>query len=167
MPPGPGRFGAQSLHFRIKKKSGEICSMLCAGCSRAKDSSGWTANTVLRKIIMVAVPSRILVFSLRRFGDLLLTTPLSPSLHRAWPESEVDVLTFANTAGLVAANPDINRVITIPERPTTAESMRLLGHVWRRYDIAISTHSGDRPTVYAFAAGKLRVGVTTGDDPLL
>src|SRR5262245_51093064 len=106
--------------------------MLWAGCSRAKDSSGWTANTVLRKIIMVAVPSRILVISLRRFGDLLLATPLIRSVHRAWPESEIDVLTFVNTAGIVAGNPDINRVITMPERPTTAESMRLFGRVWRR-----------------------------------
>src|SRR5262245_716964 len=116
---------------------------------------------------MVAVPSRILVISLRRFGDLLLTTPLIRSLHRAWPESEIDVLTFANTAGIVAGNPDINHVITMPERPRTAESARLFGRLWRRYDIAISTQSGDRPTVFAFATGRVRVGLTTSDDPLL
>ena len=58
---------------------------------------------------MVAVPSRILVISLRRIGDLLLTTPLIRSLRRAWPDSEIDVLVFANTAGILAGNPDINR----------------------------------------------------------
>jgi lipopolysaccharide heptosyltransferase III len=116
---------------------------------------------------MIAAPSRILVISLRRFGDLLLTTPLIRSLRRAWPDSEIDVLAFANTAGIVAGNPDINRVITMPERPTTAESARLLARLWRRYDIAISTQSGDRPTTFAFAAGRLRAGVTTGDDPWL
>jgi lipopolysaccharide heptosyltransferase III len=116
---------------------------------------------------MVAVPSRILVISLRRFGDLLLTTPLIRSLRRAWPGSEIDVLTFISTAGIVAGNPDINHVFTMPERPTTTESARLFVRLWRRYDIAISTQSGDRPTLFAFIAGRLRAGVTTSDDPSL
>jgi heptosyltransferase III len=116
---------------------------------------------------MVAVPSRILVISLRRFGDLLLTTPLIRSLRRAWPGSKIDVLTFVKTAGIVAGNPDINHVITMPDRPTTTESARLFARLWRRYDIAISTQSGDRPTLFAFTAGRLRAGVTTSDDPSL
>jgi lipopolysaccharide heptosyltransferase III len=116
---------------------------------------------------MVAAPSRILVISLRRIGDLLLTTPLIRSLRRAWPDSNIDVLVFANTAGILAGNPDINRVITMPERPTMAESTRLFAQLWRRYDIAISTQSGDRPTMFAFAAARLRAGVTTDDEPWL
>jgi heptosyltransferase III len=116
---------------------------------------------------MTEMLSRILVISLRRFGDLLLTTPLIRGLRRAWPRSTIDVLTFANTAGIVAGNPDIDRVIAMPERPTAAASARLLARLWRRYDIAISTQSGDRPTVFAFAAGRLRAGITTSDDPWL
>ncbi|MGC2823116.1 MAG: glycosyltransferase family 9 protein [Pseudolabrys sp.] len=116
---------------------------------------------------MAAVPSSILVISLRRIGDLLLTTPLIRSLRRAWPGSEIDVLVFANTAGILAGNPDINRVIAMPQRPTIAESARLFAQLWRRYDIAVSTQSGDRPTVFAFAAARLRVGVITNDDPWL
>ena len=73
---------------------------------------------------MVGNPSRILVISLRRIGDLLLTTPLIRSLRRAWPDSGIDVLVFANTAGILAGNPDINRVISMPQRPTTAESAK-------------------------------------------
>ena len=116
---------------------------------------------------MAAAPSRILVISLRRIGDLLLTTPLIRSLRRAWPDSEIDVLVFANTAGILAGNPDINRVIAMPQRPTMAESARLFARLWRRYDIAVSTQSGDRPTVFAFAAARLRAGVITDDDPWL
>jgi heptosyltransferase-3 len=114
---------------------------------------------------MLANPSRILVISLRRIGDLLLTTPLIRSLRRAWPDSGIDVLVFANTAGILAGNPDINRVISMPQRPTTVESARLFVRLWRRYDIAVSTQSGDRPTVFAFAAAHLRAGVVTDDDP--
>lgn len=116
---------------------------------------------------MAGPPSRILVISLRRIGDLLLTTPLIRSLRRAWPEAEIDVLVFANTAGIIAGNPDITRVITMPQRPTMMESVRLFARLWRRYDIAVSTQSGDRPTLFAFAAAPLRAGVTTGDDPWL
>jgi len=116
---------------------------------------------------MAGDPSRILVISLRRIGDLLLTTPLIRSLHRAWPNAEIDVLVFANTAGIVEGNPDINRVIAMPPRPTLGQSARLFSRLWRQYDIAVSTQSGDRPTAFAFAAAPFRTGVTTDDDPWL
>src|SRR5262249_18464316 len=116
---------------------------------------------------MAGDPSRILVISLRRIGDLLLTTPLIRSFRRAWPNTEIDVLLFANTAGIVEGNPDINRLIAMPSRPTFAESARLLARLWRQYDIAVSTQSGDRPTAFAFAAAPFRTGVTTDDDPWL
>jgi len=115
----------------------------------------------------MAAPARILVISLRRIGDLLLTTPLIRSLHRAWPGAEIDVLVFDNTAGIIAGNPDIKRVIGISQRPTRADSVKLLIRLWRTYDIAISTQSGDRPTAFAFAAGRRRIGVTNNDDPWL
>jgi len=116
---------------------------------------------------MRAAHSRILVISLRRIGDLLLTTPLIRSLRRAWPDSDIDVLVFDNTKGIVAGNPDINGVIAMPLRPTLTESVHLFVKLWRRYDVAVSTQSGDRPIAFAFAAGRMRAGVTSGDDPWL
>jgi lipopolysaccharide heptosyltransferase III len=116
---------------------------------------------------MIPAPRRILVISLRRIGDLLLTTPLIRSLRRAWPQSEIDALVFANTAGILAGNPDVRHVITMPERPTMLESAQLFITLWRHYDIAVSTQSGDRPTFFAFAAAPLRAGVVTDDDPWL
>jgi len=116
---------------------------------------------------MAASPSRILIISLRRIGDLLLTTPVIRSVRRAWPEAEIDVLVFDATAGIIAGNPDIDHVLTMPQRPTAVESLRLIRHVWRSYDVAVSTQSGDRPMVFAFAAGRHRIGVTTDTDPWL
>src|SRR5262249_4411896 len=116
---------------------------------------------------MASDPSRILVISLRRIGDLLLTTPLIRSLRRAWPNATIDVLVFANTAGIVEGNPDINRIIAMPPRPTLGQSAQLLRQLWRQYDIAVSTQSGDRPTAFAFAAAPFRTGVMTDDDPWL
>ena len=113
---------------------------------------------------MAARPSRILIVSLRRIGDLLLTTPVIRSVRRAWPEAQIDVLVFDGTAGIIAGNPDIDHILTMPQRPTAAESLRLIRRLWRSYDVAVSTQSGDRPTVFAFAAGRWRVGVTTDTD---
>ena len=75
------------------------------------------------------------------------------------------MLVFTNTAGIVTGNPDINRIIAMPPTPTLSESTRLFARLWRQYDIAVSTQSGDRPTAFAFAAAPFRAGVTTDDDP--
>lgn len=103
-------------------------------------------------------PKNILVVVTRRIGDVLLTTPLIRSLRRAWPEARIDVLVFAGTEGILANNPDINQVITVAQRPALREHLRLLARLWRRYDVALSTMSGDRPTLYARIAGKRSIG---------
>ncbi len=100
---------------------------------------------------------RILVVTLRRLGDVLLATPLIRSLRRAWPQARIDALVFADTAGILAGNPDLDGVITIPSQPTAAHTLALGARLFRRYDLAISTQSGDRPTGFAIVAGRARV----------
>jgi heptosyltransferase-3 len=103
---------------------------------------------------------RLLVVSLRRIGDLLLTTPLIRSLRRAWPDAEIDVLVFEAAAGILAGNPDISQVIAMPARPNLVESAKLIARLWKRYDLAISTQSGDRPTFFTLIAGRAHAGLT-------
>ncbi len=105
-----------------------------------------------RPIELPASP-RILVVALRRLGDVLLTTPLIRSLRRAWPDATIDALVFAPTAGILEGNSDLDTVITMPARPTVGESIALMARLWKRYALAISTQSGDRPTLFALAAG--------------
>ncbi len=107
---------------------------------------------------------RVLVVSLRRIGDVLLTTPLIRSLRRAWPGAQIDVLVFDGTAGILAGNPDIARIIGMPARPGVIQSLRLVARLWRRYDLAVSTQTGDRPTFYAFIAGRRCVGLVADDN---
>jgi heptosyltransferase-3 len=107
----------------------------------------------------VTAPRRILLVATRRIGDVLLATPLIRSLRRAWPGARLDVLVFDSTRGILANNPDIDRIITVPERPRLGEHLSLLAKLWRRYDLAISTLPGDRPTLYAWLAGKRRIGL--------
>ena len=109
-------------------------------------------------------PSSILVVVTRRIGDVLLATPLIRSLQRAWPQARIDALVFAGTEGVLAANPDIRRVITIAERPNPWQHLALLARIARRYDIALSLVPGDRPTWYAAIAGRWRAGLVV-DEP--
>jgi heptosyltransferase III len=102
---------------------------------------------------------RILVIAMRRLGDVLLTTPLVRSLRHGLPGARVDMLVFRGTEGILAGNPDIDAVVTVSTRPTAADMGALVRSLWRRYDLAVSTQTGDRPTFLAFAAGRRRAGL--------
>jgi heptosyltransferase III len=111
----------------------------------------------MRRIALPAEP-RILVVVLRRLGDVLLTTPLIRSLRQAWPDAKIDALVFADTAEILGGNPDLNGVIKVPARANVSASLRLAALLWNRYELAISTQSGDRPTLFAWIAGQRHLG---------
>jgi heptosyltransferase-3 len=111
--------------------------------------------TAMNRIELPTRP-RILVVTLRRLGDVLLTTPLIRSVRRAWPEAVIDALVFAGTDGILEGNPDLDGVVTMPPRPTTAQSLALAARLWRKYDLAVSTQCGDRPMFFADIAGRMR-----------
>lgn len=104
-------------------------------------------------------PRSVLIVVTRRIGDVLLATPLVRSVRRAWPQAAVDALVFAGTEGVIKANPDVRRAITVRERPGTLEHAALLARLARRYDVALSTQHGDRATLYAWIAGRWRAGL--------
>jgi len=104
-------------------------------------------------------PENVLVIVTRRIGDVLLATPLIRSLKLAWPDTAIDALVFSGTEAILAANPDLRRIHTIPARPRALAHLAFLGRLARRYALAISLVPSDRPTLYAFAAGRTRVGL--------
>ena len=104
-------------------------------------------------------PRTVLVVVTRRIGDVLLTTPLVRSLKRAWPHAAIDVLVFTGAEGVLAANSDVRRVLTIAARPRWREHLALLAAIWRRYDVAVSVVPSDRPVVYAWLAGRWRASL--------
>jgi lipopolysaccharide heptosyltransferase III len=103
--------------------------------------------------------ARILVITLRRLGDVLLTTPLIRTIRRGFPRARVDVLVFRGSEGILAGNPDIDDAIAMPERPSIGEMLALLRRLWRRYDLVVSTQAGDRPTFFALVAGRRRAAL--------
>ena len=108
---------------------------------------------------LTRVPSRVLVIVTRRIGDVLLTGPLVRSLKDGWPSAQIDLLVLPGTENVLAGNPDIHRILVTPP------SLRIdfMRQLWRSYDLAISTSPSDRPTLYAWWAGRLRIGVMTQD----
>jgi len=100
----------------------------------------------------------ILVIATRRIGDVILTTPLIRSLRHAYRDAKLDVLVFKGTESCISANNDIDNIIKIMEGATFREQIKTICTLFHRYDLAISTLPGDRPTFYSLIAGKSSIG---------
>jgi heptosyltransferase-3 len=110
------------------------------------------------KPIRLPSNARVLVVVLRRLGDVLLTTPLIRSLKEAYPQASIDALVFAGTEGILTGNPDLRDVITVPQRPRLSETFFLVMRLLRRYDLAVSVQTGDRPIALTVIAGRQSAG---------
>jgi heptosyltransferase-3 len=101
---------------------------------------------------------RVLVIILRRLGDVLLSTPLIRSVKKAYPQASIDALVFAGTEGILAGNPDLAGIVSIPQRPGFRDTLSLMARLFRRYDLALSAQTGDRPIALAVIAGRQSAG---------
>lgn len=64
-------------------------------------------------IMSLAQPKRILVIKLRHHGDVLLATPVVDALKKRFPDCDVDMLVYAETADMVCDHPQISEILTI------------------------------------------------------
>jgi heptosyltransferase-3 len=102
---------------------------------------------------------KILVVTLRRLGDVLLTTPLVRTLRRGFPDAHLTMLVFRGSDRILKGNPDVDDVLTMAERPSLAETLAVTARVVRRYDLVVCTQAGDRPTFFSLLAGRRRIGL--------
>lgn len=108
-------------------------------------------------------PGRLLIICIRRIGDVLLVTPLIRTFKRHWPEAKIDLLVFKGTESLLSANPDIHNIISIAEHPDFLQHCQLIKKIFRAYDMAVSTLTGDKATLYAYCAANYRIGMLGTD----
>lgn len=111
----------------------------------------------MNKQSLVVNPHKILVIVMPYLGDVLLATPLLHALKRAYPNVQLDVLVFRNTAAMLEGNPDIDRILTIPNRPSLVEHWTLAKQIFRRYDLALALQTSDRSFFYTLLAAATRV----------
>jgi heptosyltransferase-3 len=102
---------------------------------------------------------KILLITTRQIGDVLLVTPLLRSLRNAYPHAMIDVLVYKGKGEILIGNPDYNNLISITEHPNFTEYKILFKQIFKKYDLAISTLSGDRPLIYAILAATKRVAI--------
>ena len=97
-----------------------------------------------------------LIVCCRYIGDVLVTTPLALSIKTAQPDALVDYLVFEGTEGILAKNPYVRTVHTIPNKKA---SIGKLLSLYRQYDVAIAAYPSDRTVVAAAIAGKHSIGL--------
>jgi heptosyltransferase-3 len=101
---------------------------------------------------------RFLIVRTDRIGDVILTLPMARVLKRRLPGAHVAMLIQSYTAGLVAADPDIDQVISFdghsPPIPKLAAELRR-----GRFDVVFHTHPRPRLALASALAGiPVRVG---------
>jgi heptosyltransferase III len=112
----------------------------------------------------MANPQRILLIKLRHHGDVLLATPVAHVLRHRFPQAEVDMLVYQETALILAGNPDIGKIWTLDRslsgmRRLVAELHMLRDLHNRRYDWVI--HLSDQwngALIARLCAGEKSVG---------
>lgn len=113
---------------------------------------------------------RILIVRADLIGDLVLSLPAVEALHKAYPHAELDVLALPSSAGVLAGERTITRVLTYDQNvwrrpaslvnPRNWAKVRSLITMLRsaRYDLCVSI-SGDWSSVLARVSGaRRRVG---------
>ncbi|HEX9080616.1 MAG TPA: glycosyltransferase family 9 protein [Desulfuromonadaceae bacterium] len=88
-----------------------------------------------------------------------MTTPLACSIKTHQPEARVDYLVFAGTEGILAKNPYVDRVMTMPRG---SRDTAFVASLWHRYDVALATNPSDRMTLFGVVAGKRSYGLLQG-----
>jgi lipopolysaccharide heptosyltransferase II len=122
---------------------------------------------------------RILVVRVDLIGDVVLSLPAVRALRRAYPHAAVDMLVLKSSAGVLAAEADVSRVLTFDPyiwrkplemlNPATWREARALFGALRasRYDLGISI-SGDIASILTRLSGaRRRIGYAGEAYPFL
>jgi heptosyltransferase-3 len=102
----------------------------------------------------------VLIVCTQRIGDVLLSTALVRSIKRQWPQTQIDMLVYRGTDGVLENNPDLRRVICVARHSPFWRRFTDAARLWRRYDLACATIGSSTCRLYAWAAARKRVGLT-------
>ena len=102
---------------------------------------------------------KVLVVRLRSIGDTVLSTPSLFALKRFLPHATVDILLEDWVAPVLDGFPDVDNVITLERKSTSARARVARRLRSERYDLVYNLHGGTTATLLTRATGaKYRVG---------
>lgn len=114
---------------------------------------------------------RILVTKLRHHGDVLLSSPVFTVLRRYYPDAQIDVIVYAETAEMLTLHPAIDNVLVIDRKWKKLGPWRHLKKEWsllrhvrnQRYSLIL--HLTESMRGFWFAQfGNVPLGVTFSND---
>ncbi|MGH2347363.1 MAG: glycosyltransferase family 9 protein, partial [Chloroflexota bacterium] len=86
-------------------------------------------------------PRRILLLLLLPIGDTLFATPTVRALRLGYPDARITALAYPSNAGILEANPDLDRLLLHPTAPTWPGPMGYVRFLWKlrrsRFDLVV------------------------------
>lgn len=110
---------------------------------------------------------KILIMKFRNIGDVLLTSPMASALATLPDKPQVTFLVKRGTEEMLTGHPNIDNVLTLPERSSDETTVAFLIRQWlfirtlrsQRFDVSINTTEGDRGLIIGWLSGaKRRIG---------
>lgn len=120
-----------------------------------------------RHDVTPAVPHKILLIKLRHHGDMILTTPVINNLRQHYPEAEIDVLLYKETAPILANHPTIAQIHAIDRQWKKQGLLRQLEQEYalaqtlraHHYDLVINLVDQWRSAIITLLSGAaVRIG---------
>lgn len=110
---------------------------------------------------VLANPRRILILKPCCLGDVLMSTPLVEAVRQGYPEAVLDYAVGAWSRPMVAGNPRIDGVLTVPDRWTIGSLLVVARELrGRRYDLAFVPERTPLPGILCWLAGiPVRIGL--------
>lgn len=102
---------------------------------------------------------KILAVKLRAIGDTVIWTSALNALHRARPEAEIHVLTYASNAAVLRHLPAIHTLHLLKSHSHLALLRRLVALRRERFDWLLGFHVGTSLTHWAWLAGAGRMAL--------
>src|SRR6185503_8586707 len=107
---------------------------------------------------MVSPPRRLLIIKPSSFGDIIHALPVLVSLHRHWPDTEIDWLVKREWAELLSHQPGLTNVFLLPTDFTGWRRLRNMLEQ-RRYDVVLDLQGLLRSGIAAWLAkAPVRIG---------
>ena len=102
---------------------------------------------------------KLIIISLSRIGDLILTLPIMQNIKKELPNSEISILTYYDCQKVLSGFNYYDQIICINRKRNIIEQIFLLSKIYKKFDYSFSFQTGDKPTLYSILTGKSSHGL--------